>query len=221
MIQFLCFKIYTNTQWKNCLGDVAKIFNPENVVYTISSQILPNPASTYLESVSCLGIPYIGAMRGILDRADSIGAAPGGQGERPGGQSAFRLRHPSDRHPADAHPRGAAPGGHPLCPPCNPADKDTMINTRSNEIPVFQFPTFGRSSKYRPCFKSEHNKTGILQGDGSFPKAVLIIDSSPPYAVAVPAAYGASRSSSKNAGHCFFFFGRLRRPDPAASSPLP
>ena len=37
---------------KNCLGDVAKVFNTENVFYKISSQICPKSASTYLESVS-------------------------------------------------------------------------------------------------------------------------------------------------------------------------
>ena len=37
---------------KNCLGDVAAVYNPENVNNFFPLQIFPNLASTYLESVS-------------------------------------------------------------------------------------------------------------------------------------------------------------------------
>ena len=37
---------------KNCLGPVTIVLTTENIYAEISSQIFPNPASTYLESVS-------------------------------------------------------------------------------------------------------------------------------------------------------------------------
>ena len=56
---FFCATRYTLVVYrKNCLGDLAKVFNSENSIYKISLQIFPNLASTYLESVisSCTSV---------------------------------------------------------------------------------------------------------------------------------------------------------------------
>ena len=42
MIQFfLCYKVYTSTLWKKCLGDAAKVFNPEKYFGDFSFEIIP------------------------------------------------------------------------------------------------------------------------------------------------------------------------------------
>ena len=53
LIQFFCATRYTLVVYgKNCLGDVATVFNPEKYFGDFSLEIIPKSASTYLESVS-------------------------------------------------------------------------------------------------------------------------------------------------------------------------
>ena len=38
---FLCYKVYSSSLWKNCLGDVATVFNPEKYFGDFSLEIIP------------------------------------------------------------------------------------------------------------------------------------------------------------------------------------
>ena len=57
LIQVFCATRYTLVVYgKNCLGDVAMVYNHEKYYSHFALQILPKSASTYLESVNYIHI---------------------------------------------------------------------------------------------------------------------------------------------------------------------